>query len=94
MYHSSGSGEALDALKEFIKNNLANNDETMNEVFKITGVKSGKGDISEGYTSDWTPCIKGFDRCKFDILFGKFVERNVPVVVVRVLLFVYEEQQA
>ena len=48
-----------------------------------------------------TPCIvtlldftKAFDKCKFDILFGKLVERNVPVVVVRVLMFVYEEQQA
>ena len=38
LYNSSGSDEALHALKEFIKNKLANNDETMNEVFKITGV--------------------------------------------------------
>ena len=39
-------------------------------------------------------CTKAFDKCKFDILFGKLVDRKVPAVVIRVLLFVYEEQYA
>ena len=39
-------------------------------------------------------CTKAFDKCKFDILFGKLVERGLPAVVTRVLMFVYEEQQA
>ena len=58
-------------------------------------------EVASYFLRKGTPCIvtlldctKAFDKCKFDILFGKLVERNVPVVVVRVLLFVYEEQQA
>ena len=39
-------------------------------------------------------CTKAFDKCKFDILFEKLVERKLPAVVVRVLMFVYEEQTA
>ena len=39
-------------------------------------------------------CTKAFDKCKFDILFKKLVERKLPAIVVRALIFVYEEQQA
>ena len=39
-------------------------------------------------------CTKAFDKCRFDILFKKLVDRNVPAVVTRVLMLVYEEQQA
>ena len=37
-------------------------------------------------------CSKAFDKCKFDILFTKMIQRGIPAVVVRVLIFVYEEQ--
>ena len=61
MYNSSGSGEALDTLKQIVNSKVVSDDETVNEVLKITGkvvkqaackLKSGKGDVSEGYTSD------------------------------------------
>ena len=35
-----------------------------------------------------------FDKCKFDILFKKLVDRKLPDVVIRVLMFVYQEQTA
>ena len=35
-----------------------------------------------------------FDKCRFDILFEKLLERKLPSVVLRVLLFVYQEQYA
>ena len=37
-------------------------------------------------------CSKAFDKCKFDKLFGKLIDRNVPAIVVRALIFTYEEQ--
>ena len=39
-------------------------------------------------------CSKAFDTCKFDILFSKLVNRKVPAIVVRTLMFVYENQYA
>ena len=39
-------------------------------------------------------CSRAFDTCKFDILFTKLIKRKVPPIVVRTLLFVYEEQYA
>ena len=35
---------------------------------------------------------KAFDKCRFDILFSKLIQRGLPAIVVRVLIFVYEEQ--
>ena len=35
---------------------------------------------------------KAFDKCRFDILFSKLLQRGLPAIVVRVLIFVYEEQ--
>ena len=37
-------------------------------------------------------CSKAFDKCKFDQLFSKLIIKGVPLIVVRVLIFMYEEQ--
>ena len=37
-------------------------------------------------------CIKAFDKCQFDKLFQKLVDKGLPAVVIRVLIFMYEEQ--
>ena len=39
-------------------------------------------------------CTMAFDKCRFDILFGKLLDRNLPPAVLRVLIFVYQEQYA
>ena len=39
-------------------------------------------------------CTKAFDLAKFDIMFGRLLERGMPAVVVRVLAFSYQEQVA
>ena len=39
-------------------------------------------------------CTKAFDLAKYDILFGRLLERGMPAVVVRVLAFSYLEQVA
>ena len=48
-----------------------------------------------------TPCIvtllgcsKAFNMCKFSILFEKLHKKNLPAIVLRALIFVYEEQTA
>ena len=38
-------------------------------------------------------CSKAFDKCRFSTLFEKLLERNVPPIVIRVLIFIYEEQE-
>ena len=38
-------------------------------------------------------CSKAFDKCLFDKLFQKMIKRKVPPIVIRVLVFVYEEQE-
>ena len=38
-------------------------------------------------------CTKAFDLARFDLLFGRLLER-IPAIVVRVLLFSYKEQLA
>ena len=38
-------------------------------------------------------CSKAFDKCLFDKLFGKLIAKGLPAVVIRVLVFMYEEQQ-
>ena len=38
-------------------------------------------------------CSKAFDKCKFDKLFDKLIQKNVPSIVVRTLIFIYEEQK-
>ena len=38
-------------------------------------------------------CSKAFDKCRFDKLFQKLISKGLPAVVVRVLIFVYQEQE-
>ena len=37
-------------------------------------------------------CSKAFDKCKFDKLFRKLISKGLPPIVVRVLIYIYEEQ--
>ena len=39
-------------------------------------------------------CSKAFDKCRYDKLFANLLERGLPPIVVRVLIFAYEEQTA
>ena len=39
-------------------------------------------------------CTKAFDKCRFDVLFRKLIDRGLPGVVIRTLIYVYEEQYA
>ena len=39
-------------------------------------------------------CSKAFDMCKFSILFNKLHQKGLPAIVLRSLVFVYEEQTA
>ena len=39
-------------------------------------------------------CTMAFDKCRFDVLFQKLLARNLPPVVIRVLIYVYQEQYA
>ena len=38
-------------------------------------------------------CSKAFDKCQFDKLFAKLIAKGLPAVVVRVLIFMYQEQE-
>ena len=58
-------------------------------------------EVAEYYQKRGTPiicvtldCSKAFDKCRFDKLFQKLLDRAVPAVVIRVLVYVYEEQKA
>ena len=37
-------------------------------------------------------CTKAFDLCKFSILFTRILETGVPPIVVRCLMYMYEDQ--
>ena len=39
-------------------------------------------------------CSKAFDTCQFSTLFTRLIDRGMPAIVVRVIIFVYEEQYA
>ena len=39
-------------------------------------------------------CSKAFDLCNFDKLFTAVLEKGMPPIVVRVMMFLYEEQYA
>ena len=39
-------------------------------------------------------CSKAFDKCQFVPLFQKLLQRKVPPIVVRTLMYVYKEQEA
>ena len=58
-------------------------------------------EVADYYQKRGTPiicvtldCSKAFDKCRFDKLFEKLMARKVPAVVIRVLIYVYEEQKA
>ena len=60
-------------------------------VSKMADYYQKRGTPIIGVTLD---CSKAFDKCKFNKLFEKLLVRKVPPVVIRVLIFVYEEQKA
>ena len=39
-------------------------------------------------------CKAAFDTCKFDILFKRVLDKGVPAIVVRALMFSYQQQYA
>ena len=39
-------------------------------------------------------CSKAFDMCSFKVLFNKLIDKNLPPLVVRTLVFIYQEQTA
>ena len=39
-------------------------------------------------------CTKAFDTCKFNILFKKLRDKNLPAILIRALIFIYQEQVA
>ena len=58
-------------------------------------------EVATHFVKRGTPCIatlldctKAFDKCQFDILFRKLLQRKLPPMVIRVLIFVYQEQRA
>ena len=58
-------------------------------------------EVTSQYIRSGTPvittlldCSKAFDKCKFVPLFEKLLERNVPSIIVRMLIFVYTQQEA
>ena len=58
-------------------------------------------EVASYYLRRGTPCIvtlldcsKAFDMCKFSTLFEKLHKKNLPAIVLRSLIFVYEEQTA
>ena len=57
-------------------------------------------EVANYYLNKGTPivctlldCSKAFDKCKFSVLFQKLLDRKVPPIVIRVLIFIYEEQE-
>ena len=58
-------------------------------------------EIAAHYVNCGTPviatlldCSKAFDKCQFVPLFQKLLDKNLPTVVVRMLIFIYTEQDA
>lgn len=39
-------------------------------------------------------CSKAFDKFRFDQIFAKLLDRQLPAVVIRAMIFIYEEQTA
>ena len=39
-------------------------------------------------------CSKAFDKCKFNLLFQRLLDKGLPPIVIRVLVFIYMEQYA
>ena len=58
-------------------------------------------EVASYFLRKGTPCIitlldcsKAFDMCEFGTLFRKLKEKNLPSIVIRTLMFVYEQQAA
>jgi hypothetical protein len=58
-------------------------------------------EVANHFLRNGTPCIvtlldctKAFDKCSFYALFKKLCDKNLPPIVIRVLIFVYQEQTA
>ena len=58
-------------------------------------------EVASYFLRKGTPCIitlldcsKAFDMCEFSTLFRKLKEKNLPSIVIRTLMFVYEQQTA
>ena len=58
-------------------------------------------EVTSYYLRKGTPCIvtlldcsKAFDMCEFSILFRKLKDKNLPSIVIRSLVFDYEQQTA
>ena len=56
-------------------------------------------EVADFYVQRGTPvigvtldCSKAFDKCLFDKLFLKLMDRGIPAIVIRALVYVYEEQ--
>ena len=39
-------------------------------------------------------CSRAFDTCQFSTLFSRLIDRGMPAIIVRVIIFVYQEQYA
>jgi hypothetical protein len=57
-------------------------------------------EVADYYVQRGTPvigvtldCSKAFDKCLFDKLFDKLIDRKLPAIVIRTLVYVYEEQE-
>ena len=57
-------------------------------------------EVASSYLRQGTPvivslldCSKAFDMCRFSTLFQKLLDRDFPPLVIRLLIFVYEEQE-
>ena len=44
-------------------------------------------------TATLLDCSKAFDKCLFDQIFQKLIDKGLPAVMVRVLIYVYEEKE-
>ena len=58
-------------------------------------------EVASHFLRRGTPCIvtlldcsKALDMCQFSVLFKKLKEKGLPAIVIRSLIFVYEEQTA
>ena len=58
-------------------------------------------EVANHFLRNGTPCIvtlldctKAFDKCSFHVLFKKLSAKNMPQIVIIVLMFVYQEQTA
>ena len=58
-------------------------------------------EVISHYVREGTPvivtlldCSKAFDMCRFSTLFSKLIDRKIPTIVVRILVYIYMNQEA